>query len=105
MSFDGSRSALAASRPGAPLAAPSARSTGGNGSSGPSQGTMRAACSTFAQRAEDVAGMQAVAAGHTVSEEKPQRLADGREGDVVPRYLMLFEEPHFQAFFAGFDVD
>src|SRR6266702_5896803 len=107
MSLDGNRSALAASRPGAPLAVDSARSTGGNGSSGPSQGTMRqlSLWSAVAQRAEDVARVQTVVARRAVGEEEAQGLRDGGERDVVPGNFVLFEEAHFEALFACFDIE
>ncbi|SOT39063.1 hypothetical protein F01_190089 [Burkholderia cenocepacia] len=47
--------------------------------------------------------MHAVVAGGAIGEEEAQRLADGRERDLVPRDVGFVEQFHFEAFLAGFE--
>ncbi|CAN0620261.1 conserved protein of unknown function [Burkholderia multivorans] len=44
--------------------------------------------------------MDAVVAGFAVGEEEAQRLADGRERDLVPRDVRFVEQANFEAFLA-----
>ncbi|CAG9229457.1 conserved hypothetical protein [Burkholderia vietnamiensis] len=48
--------------------------------------------------------MHTVVAGGAIGEEEAQRLADGRERDLVPRDVGFVEQLHFEAFLAGLVV-
>ena len=105
MSRDGSRSALAASRPGAPLVAPSARSTGGNGSSEAEPGNhVGAAQPSRSERKMSPVCSRKLPAARSAKKKRSVWPTVGNA--ISSQGISLFvEELHFETFLAGVDVD